>query len=90
MSNIMLLRLITLILITNLVFWGFVWWTIPIIIFYCYRYTGYELIVFGILLDAYFVQLNIFPLYSLIFAGIFATIYWIKPLFMVYTDKNVV
>lgn len=83
----MVLRLISFLLLTNLVFWGFIWWTIPLIIFYLYRFGGVELIIFGILLDAYFTQLDTFPFYSLLFALLYAVIYWIKPLFMVYTDK---
>lgn len=53
------------------------WWLFAIVaIGYCYRFTGYELIVLGVLIDAYYGHAFTIPVYTLIaILAVFSTQY---------------
>ncbi len=48
-------------------YFAFWWGAIPATLFYLWRYTAYEMVFLGILIDMQFMPGTIFPYYTLVF-----------------------
>ncbi len=69
--------------------WYFdVWWIgIPLMLWHCYHYRAYELMVLGVLIDIQFLVLYSVPWYTIGFTLVFAAGEYIKPL-MRHADRT--
>lgn len=66
--------------------WWFVW--CPLVVWYVYRYTAYELLLLGLFIDYGFGILYTWPWYLTGFAIMLVIVEWIKPRLLVYTETT--
>lgn len=81
-----MVRIMLFITLTLLVQTGWWWLFVPIGIGYAFRYTAYELIALGFMVDWYFGGVSVVPLYGLLSLMLVIVMEWLKPALMVYTE----
>ena len=64
------------------------WWLaiVPVAVWYCFQFDGYELIVLGALTDLHYGLFLQIPYITLVFIAVVVMVGWIKPRLMVYTN----
>lgn len=87
MSRSILLRVIFLLLLAGLWYGGFLAVAAILTLVYSFRYTAYELIVLGWVIDMQF-STGGWPVYMLVAATLFLVVEWIKPRLLAYTVEQ--
>lgn len=64
--------------------WWYIW--VPLMVWYLYRYTAYELLLLGWFIDYGFGTASTWPWYLTFFALALVVAEWLKPRLVVYTE----
>ena len=80
-------RSVLFLVMTILWYIGFFWYSLPILLWYSYKCTPWELLLLGLLVDIQFMTFGTLPWYTLFsFLWIILTV-WLRPKFITYTDR---
>ncbi len=80
-----IVRIICSLFILTLWYIGGWIWSLPLIVWLSYRHTPWELVFFGILIDAQFVIYAQLPWYTIGASVWFFVASWVKPMILIYT-----
>ena len=71
------------------IFWyiGFFWYSLPILLWYSYKYTPWELLLIGLLVDIQFMTFRALPWYTIFSLFWIIITVWLRPKFIVYTNR---
>ncbi len=83
-----MLRLLIIIIIAALVITPLYLAAIPLVIWYMFRFTGYELIILAVLVDGYFGAFNSLPIISLLTIVSVFLVDLLKPSLLMYTKND--
>ena len=81
-------RLLIFIIIAALIITPLYLVTIPLAIWYMFRFTGYELIVLAVLVDGYFGAFHALPIISLLTIVSVFLVDLLKPSLLMYTKTD--
>jgi len=81
------LRALLFLIITVLWYVGLWWVSLPLCLWYTYRYTAYELIVLGVCIDIQFQVYTSWPYYSIFGTTLVIIVEWLRPHLAVYTTE---
>lgn len=81
-------RLLIFIIIAALIITPLYLVTIPLAIWYMFRFTGYELIVLAVLVDGYFGAFHTLPIISLLTIVSVFLVDLLKPSLLMYTKTD--
>lgn len=72
---------------TIVILWyvGGFWISLPLCIWYSYRYTAYELVVLGVCIDVQFQSYISWPLYTTVSLSLVVALEWLRPHLVLYT-----
>ena len=83
-----MLRLLIIIIIAALVITPLYLAAIPLVIWYMFRFTGYELIILAVLVDGYFGAFNSLPIISLLTIVSVFLVDLLKPSLLMYSKND--
>jgi hypothetical protein len=83
-----MLRFLLFIIIALLIITPLFWFVLPLVFWYTFLFTGYELIILAILVDGYFGAFYSVPIISIMAISIVFLMDLLKPSLLMYTKKD--